>query len=257
MSAFQDLIVEYDAPTAKITLNRPTKHNAMTIGMQNELVAALAEIGKRNDISVIVLTGAGPTFCAGRDVKELVTNFTDDEDHINLPGVSGPIAKALQATPQVVVAMVNGPAIGEGVDVALMCDLVVAAEDAYFVDLHLARGLVPGAGCWTLPRHIGAKRAAEMLLLCEKISAEQAREFGLINRTATGAELASVTQELTARAAAMPPLGLRLTKQALQKGIVEDLAATTEFISFARSVAAKTHETHDGGMQFLNKRESA
>lgn len=239
-----------------ITLNRPQKKNAVTRAMVGRMADAVAELAGDTSTSVIVIEAVGEIFSAGHDVGELMSKFTDREDYVNLPATAGRLAKVFRECPQVVVADVRGGAIGEGADIALMCDLVVATTDAYFSDLHLLRGVVPGAGSWNLPQLVGAKRAAEFLLLCEKIPADRALDWGLVNRVVLPGEADAEVQRIVDRLLQMPPVSLRLAKRAMQVGVTADLAETMQHVAYARSIASKTTEAHASGASFYASKSS-
>ncbi len=215
---YQCIRFAIDAGIARLTFNRPNKLNSFNTAMHAEIRAALARV-QGEGARVLVITGAGRGFCAGQDLG----------DRAVAPGAKGvdlgesieqhyaPLVLALRALPLPVIAAVNGVAAGAGANVALACDLVIAARSATFVQAFSRLGLVPDSGgTWFLPRLVGPARAIGLSFLGEKLPAAQAAEWGLIWRCVEDAELGPVVDELATQLAAAPTLGLARTKQAMQ-----------------------------------------
>lgn len=240
-----------------ITLNRPAKRNAIDAQMSQELGEALRRLSSDPDVGVVILTGRGTTFCAGHDVHELMDKLADHDGYVRMPGTASLAGRALRAMPQITIAMVNGQAVGEGQDLALACDLVVAADSAEFSDPHYLRGVLPSSGAWLLPRSVGPKRAMEFLLFGTKLSAGRALELGLINRVAPTARLEDATRELAEQVLALPQLSIRLLKRLVQKGAEDSLEDTLELVEYARSVASKTDDAVQGGRTFFKTKLDA
>jgi 2-(1,2-epoxy-1,2-dihydrophenyl)acetyl-CoA isomerase len=212
---------------ARLTLNRPDRLNSFTSAMHAEVRDALDRLGA-DGARVLVLTGAGRGFCAGQDLADRAV--APGGGAVDL-GASieenyAPLVMRLRALPMPVVAAVNGVAAGAGANLALGCDLVVAARSASFIQSFAKLGLVPDCGgTWILPRLAGNARALGLALLGDKLSAEQAAEWGLIWQCVDDADLPAVVQSLAERLAVAPTRGLAATKSAIYGAWEHDLAA--------------------------------
>ena len=196
---------------ARITLNRPERLNSFTRAMHGELRDALAKLG---DARVVILTGAGRGFCAGQDLNDRAVAPGETVDLGETVEESwNPLVRTLAALPQPVIARVNGVAAGAGANIALACDLVVAAKSAKFIQSFSALGLIPDSGgSWHLPRLVGQARALGLALTGESLPAEKAAEWGLIWKCVDDEALDTEVEALAAKLAALPPLGLAAIK---------------------------------------------
>ena len=216
MAEYETIIVEQTDTIARITLNRPDRLNSFTKDMHQELQHALDEVTHSR---VIVLTGAGRGFCAGQDLGE--RSVASDEHPVDL-GMTvetcwNPLIRRLTSLPQPIIARVNGVAAGAGANIALACDIVVAARSAKFIQSFAAIGLIPDSGgTWVLPRLVGQARALGLALTGEPLSAEKAEEWGLIWKTVDDEALDAEVDRLTQKLAAMGPLGLAETKKLIR-----------------------------------------
>jgi 2-(1,2-epoxy-1,2-dihydrophenyl)acetyl-CoA isomerase len=218
--SYQNILFDIKGGVARLTLNRPDRLNSFNTAMHAEVREALGSL-TGSDARVMVLTGAGRGFCAGQDLN----------DRAVAPGGAAadlgesveknykPLVLALRSLAVPVIAAVNGVAAGAGANIALACDLVIAARSASFVQGFSKLGLVPDSGgTWTLPRLVGNARAMGLALLGDKLSADQAAQWGLIWRSVDDAELSAVVDALATQLAAAPTRGLARTKQALYEG---------------------------------------
>lgn len=244
--------LEKNGRSARIILDRPLKRNAMTTPMTNELFAALAELEQDAGVAVVVLTGEGSAFCGGRDMNELRQEFGDSDHEASGSMVGAPVARRIAALPQIVITMINGAAVGEGIDLALSGDFAIASGAAVLADYHMVQGIVPSAGCWTLPRTIGEKRAFEMLLLGMELTGTQAAEMGLVNRAVPLPELEGTVQSYVDRLLERSLESARYTKRAVKMGRTASFEHTMEFVSFARAVAAKSRSVDDFTMKYMS-----
>lgn len=249
-----EVILDADGPVATITLNRPSALNALTIPMKERLLDVLGRVGADRAVRVVVLTGAGRAFCAGQDLKERL--------HPGAPPLGeeltrryNPIVRALRAIPQPVIAAVNGVAAGAGASLAFACDLRIAAEGASFVLAFGRIGLVPDSGAtWTLPRLVGAARAAEIALLGDPVSAADALRIGLVSRVVPAEDLAADVAGMAARLAAGAPLAMTLTKRALGATFERNLDAALAAEADAQQRAGSSRDHAEGLAAFLEKR---
>jgi 2-(1,2-epoxy-1,2-dihydrophenyl)acetyl-CoA isomerase len=218
--SYQTILFEITEGVARLTFNRPDRLNSFNTTMHAEVREALGRIGS-SDARVLVITGAGRGFCAGQDLS----------DRAVAPGGAAvdlgesieknykPLVLALRSLSVPIIAAVNGVAAGAGANIALACDLVIAARSASFVQAFSKLGLVPDSGgTWSLPRLIGNARAIGLTLLGDKLPAEQAAQWGLIWRCVEDAELTAVVNGLATQLAGAPTRGLARTKQAIYEG---------------------------------------
>lgn len=215
--SYQCIQFAIDAGVARLTFNRPDKLNSFNTAMHMEIRDALGRV-QPGGARVLVISGAGRGFCAGQDLGDRAvapgSRGTDLGESIER--YYAPLVLALRELPLPVIAAVNGVAAGAGANIALACDLVIAARSATFVQAFSRLGLVPDSGgSWFLPRLVGNARAIALAFLGEKLPAAQAAEWGLIWRCVEDAELAPTVDALAARLAAAPTLGLARTKQAI------------------------------------------
>lgn len=210
-----------------LTLNRPTRLNAFTPAMHHALLAGLDAADADPACRAIILTGAGRGFCSGQDLADrLQLDGAVPDLGRSLDQYYNPLIRRLRAFRCPVIAAVNGVAAGAGANIALACDVVIAARSARFLELFTDLGLIPDCGgTWMLPRLIGAARARAVTLLSEPIAAEQAAAWGLIWQVCDDADLLPEARALAARLAAKPSLGLSLAKQALDASPSNDLDA--------------------------------
>ena len=238
---------------ARITLNRPDRLNSFTRQMHVELAAALSDLG---DARVVILTGAGRGFCAGQDLNDravapgeaLDLGTTVDESW-------NPLIRTLTTLSQPVIARVNGIAAGAGANVALACDLVIAAKSAKFIQSFSALGLIPDSGgSWHLPRLVGQARALGLALTGEPLSAEQAAEWGLIWKCVDDASLDSETDAVAERLAALPPLGLAAIKRIVRSSWSRTLDQELDLQRDEMRRLGFTRDYREGVAAFLERR---
>ena len=219
---------------ATITLNRPEKLNAFTSEMLLELDSAIDECDRQDDVRAVILTGAGRGFCSGGDVGGMGAS-QDNRPHITKQRISGEIQrfpKRLARFAKPIIAAVNGPAAGGGMDLALACDFRTASRSAQFAETYGKIGLLPGGGgAYFLPRIVGKARALELLLTAEFIDADTALDIGLVNHVYEDDELMERTHKIAVRIASLPPLSMRLIKQTVNEGLESDLATSLDLVS--------------------------
>lgn len=242
-------------PVARITLNRPDRLNSFTVRMHEELRDALGNLG---DARVVVLTGAGRGFCAGQDLNDRAVSSGDHPVDLGLTVQTcwNPLIRTLTSIPQPVIARVNGVAAGAGANVALACDIVVAAKSAKFIQSFSAIGLIPDSGgTWTLPRHVGQARALGLALTADPLPAEQAAEWGLIWKAVDDDALDSEVDAIATKLAALPPLGLAAIKDMVRTSWQYSLDEELERQAGAMRRLGFTDDYREGVAAFLEKRK--
>src|SRR5262245_30205878 len=215
---YQTISFELSDGIARLVLNRPERLNSFNVEMHGEVRDALGRVAADPSSRVLVVTGAGRGFCAGQDLGDRAVapggGATDLGESIELR--YKPLILTLRTLPLPVIAAVNGVAAGAGANIALACDIVIAARSASFIQSFAKLGLVPDSGgTWSLPRLVGTARALGLALLGDKLSAEQAAQWGLIWRCVDDASFATEVDQLAKQLAAAPTRGLARTKQAI------------------------------------------
>jgi 2-(1,2-epoxy-1,2-dihydrophenyl)acetyl-CoA isomerase len=239
-----------------ITLNRPARLNAFTEDMHVALKAALDDIEADSSCRALLITGAGRGFCAGQDLNDRLAKPGEKmvlggtlEDYYN------PLVRRLRALPFPVVAAVNGIAAGAGANVALACDIVLAAKSASFLQAFAKIGLVPDSGgTWILPRLVGAARARALSLLAEPLSAEKAEAWGLIWKAVGDNELMAEATKLCEQFASGPTYGLSLIKRALDASELNDLSTQLDLERDLQREAGSSPDYAEGVRAFMEKR---
>lgn len=245
---------------ALITLNRPDKLNAFTEAMHGELAHAFDRIELDRAIRAVVLTGAGRGFCAGQDLGDRVMGEGDDAVDLGetLDRLYNPLIRRLQKLERPVIAAVNGVAAGAGANLALACDLVVAARSANFIQASCRLGLVPDSGgTFFLPRLVGSGRAMGLALLGEPLPAEQAEEWGLIWRAVDDDRLMEEVGALALHLAAQPTRGLGLIKRAIHAAAHHSLDQQLDLERDLQREAGHTEDYREGVAAFMEKRPAA
>ncbi|MDO8309469.1 MAG: enoyl-CoA hydratase-related protein [Actinomycetota bacterium] len=213
--------VSVEAGVATMLLNRPPM-NALCIQMQQEIAAAAKELGSRKDVGAVVLYGGPKLFAAGADVKEMAGMTYQDMVRASV-GLQDAFT-AVARIPQPTIAAVTGYALGGGCELAMCCDLRIAADDAQLGQPEILLGIIPGAGgTQRLPRLVGPSRAKEIVLTGRFVRADEALAIGLVNTVVPSADTFMAAQELAARLAAGPALALRAAKESIDRGIETDL----------------------------------
>ncbi len=255
---YKDTLVTAEDGVGTVTLNRPEKLNAFANQMRQEIAAAIGELAGREDVRVIVLTGAGRAFCAGADVaylKELAESF-DEAGLRAVVNAGGAAVKAIQRAPQPVIAALNGPAAGAGACLALACDLRIAAESASFGLTFNRIGLHPDwGGTYFLPRLVGPAAAAEIIFTGAMIPAAEAHRVGIYNRVVPDGELSAEAAKLARTLAAKPRLPLELAKRAIQRSLDASLEEMLAYELEAQLQCATSPDAMEGITAFLEKRE--
>jgi enoyl-CoA hydratase/carnithine racemase len=250
---YEHILFEQDERVAYVTMNRPKKRNALSLAHMRELISLFEEIGESREASVVILRGEGPAFCAGHDLSEMLGR--DPGFYRHLFDVCCELMEAIQGIPQPVIAQVHATATAAGCQLAATCDLVVASEEARFATPGVRIGLFCSTPMVALSRAIGQKKAMEMLLTGEFISASEALEEGLVNRVVSAEELEAEARALAEKIVEASPLVVGLGKQAfyrqLEMPTQQAYAYTKEVMSFNASFA----DAQEGMGAFLEKRK--
>lgn len=251
---YEFIAVSVDQGVAAITLNRPDVLNAFNQRMARELQDALAQAASQQAVRAVLLTGAGRGFCAGQDLGEAMAGKLDLGEIVRTS--YNPIVLAIRELEKPVVCAVNGVAAGAGANLALACDIVIAAEDASFIQSFSKVGLVPDtSGTFFLPRLVGHARATALMFLAEKVHAQQAFEWGMIYQVVPGTVLMEKGMSLARQLAGMPTRGLGLAKRALNASAANDLRAQLEVEEEMQRQAGRTADYAEGVAAFLEKRK--
>jgi 2-(1,2-epoxy-1,2-dihydrophenyl)acetyl-CoA isomerase len=253
VTQYETIQLEIGGAVARLTLNRPDRLNSFTAQMHGEVRDALGKLG---DVRVLVITGAGRGFCAGQDLNDRAVAPGERVDlGETVERDWNPLVRALAGLPQPVIARVNGVAAGAGANIALACDLVVAARSAKFIQSFSALGLIPDSGgSWHLPRLVGQARALGLALTGEPLPAEQAAEWGLIWKCVDDDALDAEVDALAARLAALPPLGLAAIKALIRSSGSRTLDQELDLQRDEMRRLGFTDDYREGVAAFLDKR---
>ena len=244
---------------ATVELNRPEVLNAWNGQLGDDLRAAFEQIAADEDVRAVLLTGAGRAFSSGADLKDVGGGFTTEDGrpdvYRTLTERYHPIMKAIRELPKPVVAAVNGPAVGIGCSLALCCDLILAAESAYFLLAFVNIGLVPdGGSSLFVPTRIGMARATELSMLGERLPAQKALEWGLINRVVVDELLGEEAGALVARMAGGPTRSFAGTKRQLNSWLYQRMDEQLELEAQIQREMSQSKDFLEGAMAFVEKR---
>lgn len=248
------VVLTVEATVATITLNRPANMNAFNGELVTLLLQTLTEVSTRQDVKVVVLTGAGKAFTAGGDIDYLAS-LTDVNAARSFIQRVGTITAKIMAMEKPVIAMVNGVAAGAGFNLALACDLVFCADTARFAQSFAKVGLVPDCGgLYLLPRIVGPHKAKELMFSGELINADTALELRLVNRVVAAAELSATVYDYAKQLAQGAPLALGLIKSMVNRSDKLDLETSLEFEADLQAVCMQTSDHQEGINAFKAKR---
>ena len=244
-----------DGGVVTVTMNRPDVLNSCNRAMVAELTDAFAETVDDAAVRCVVLTGAGRAFCAGQDLAEAVPSEGDVPDIGDIVQGYNQLIRVMRTLEKPIVAAVNGVAAGAGANIALACDFVIAAEQASFIQAFAKIGLVPdNGGTFFLPRLVGMARATQLAMLADRLSAQQALDWGMIYRVVLPGELATNAHEFARMLATQPTRGLGLIKRALNAAWDNDLAAQLQLEADLQREAGRTADYLEGVRAFQQKR---
>jgi 2-(1,2-epoxy-1,2-dihydrophenyl)acetyl-CoA isomerase len=258
--SYETIIWEQSGAVGRVTLNRPASLNAWTAQLGQELLAVISGEAAQDSVRAVLVTGAGRGFSSGADLRAGFDPADDGMPDIRkeLHDVYHPAITGIRSLPKPVVAAVNGPAVGIGCSLALACDLVVAAESAFFALAFVNIGLMPDGGSTAfVPPAVGRARAFEMALLGERVPAPQALEWGLVNRVYPDDRLMDEAWSLARRLGAGPTRSYAGSKRALNRFIYGDLDAQLELEAELQHALGRTGDFAEGVAAFVEKRDPA
>ena len=255
---YQNIIAEEKNGVGYLTFNRPKALNSFNVDMHREVAEVLNLWTKNPDVRCVVISGEGRGFCAGQDLGGRVVDPNAEAPDLgySIETYYNPLIKTIVNMPKPVICAVNGVAAGAGANIALACDLVIAAKSANFVQAFCRLGLVPdSAGTWFLPRAVGHARAMGLTLLGDKLPAETAKEWGMIWDVVEDAELKTKVTELAERLAKQPTFGLSLIKKAIHQSSNNTFDEQMLLERDLQRIAGRSEDYREGVQAFMNKRE--
>jgi 2-(1,2-epoxy-1,2-dihydrophenyl)acetyl-CoA isomerase len=254
---YQFILVDIDSGVMKLTLNRPDVLNSFTLAMSRELKQALETGRGEKSVRAVLLTGAGRAFCAGQDLSDVPRPEGGKMDLGTIVRQTyNPLIELLRKIPMPVVCAVNGVAAGAGANLAIACDIVIAAESASFIQSFSKIGLVPDTGgTYFLPRAIGLPMATALMMTGEKISATRAAELGMIYKVVPDDALESEAMNLARTLASMPTKALAYIRKALSSSLSNDLHSQLEVEEEMQREAGRTRDFEEGVAAFREKRK--
>lgn len=252
------LLYEVRDRVAVITLNRPDRMNTLGGTMKADLARAFFELARNDDqVRAVLVTGSGDkAFCAGADIKERATDVVRGTEYFVRQKATHELFRNIEEFEKPVLAAINGVALGGGLEIALCCDLRIAADHARFGLPEIKLGVIPAAGgTQRLPRLIGEARAKELILTADLVDAETALHYGLVSRVVPQSELMAAAMELSQRIARHPPLAVRFAKRAINRGMQTDLDSGLEYERYAAAMIVDSEDRLEGMRAFVEKRE--
>lgn len=243
---------------AVITLNRPERMNTLGGSMKPDLARAFFDLARADDrVRAVLITGAGDrAFCAGADIKERAGGEQAGAEFFVAQKATHDLFRNIEEFEKPVIAAINGVALGGGLEIALCCDIRIAAEGARFGLPEIKLGVIPAAGgTQRLPRLIGEARAKELILTADLVDAETALRFGIVSRVLPPAELMPAALALAQRIAEHPPLAVRFAKRTINRGMQTDLDSGLEYERYAAAMIIDSEDRKEGMRAFVEKRK--
>lgn len=244
---------------ATVTLNRPEAMNALTRELYGELEQAMRNAHSDPEVRCVIITGEGRAFCSGDDVKQIMLGEQREASTARLRDVRPrptPAAVAVLECDKPVIAAVNGPAVGWGMDLTLFCDIRIASDRAKFGELFIKRGLVSDlGGLWRLPQVVGPSKAAELLFTGDIIDAQEAERIGLVSKVVPHEELMEAATALATKIAANPPIAMRYMKEGLRKSFPGNMQEMGAYVGSSLAYLFTTEDHREGALSFVERRE--
>jgi len=256
MSIYDSVIVERYGSVAVVSLNRPDNLNSFNKTLRRDLLLAVREVNSDDSLRVVVVTGSGRAFSAGADLADVPVDSATFRVEDQLNGEYKPILMEIHEATKPWISAINGPCAGIGSALGMVCDLTVMAEDAFIYQAFAAISLIPDGGAtWHLVRTLGRKRAYEVIVTGEKISAEKCLQWGLCNRVVAADKLLAETLAWAQELAGKAPLSLRYAKQALNGAIEESISDTISGEAKLQHLCMGSADAEEGVVAFLQKRK--
>jgi 2-(1,2-epoxy-1,2-dihydrophenyl)acetyl-CoA isomerase len=250
-----EILTEHRNGVMQITLNRPEVYNSFNRTMALQMQASLNDAAANESVRAVVITGTGKAFCAGQDLAEAIDPEGPGLERI-LAEHYNPIIQQIVALPKPVVALVNGVAAGAGANIALACDVVIAHEQASFIQAFSKIGLIPDSGgTYFLPRLIGAQKALALMMTGDKVSAKEAEALNMIYKAVEAETYETFTADFVSKLALMPTRALALTKKAVQESWNNTLSEQLNLELALQVEAGNTEDFKEGVQAFLDKRK--
>ncbi|MGE0128082.1 MAG: enoyl-CoA hydratase/isomerase family protein [Blastocatellales bacterium] len=250
------LLVSLEDGVKRITFNNPARRNSIDFDTIRRFTEAIKQSAE-DETRVVIITGAGDSFCAGADLQSLRSDAGDHDVTVDLREGVNPGVLAMRALPKPIIARVHGHAAGVGCNYALAADIIIASDRAFFGQVFVKIGLMPdGGGTYFLPRSVGYNKAFELMALGDPISSQQAFEMGMINRVVVAAELDATVNALAERLAGAPAIALAKIKAGLINGMQSDLASALEFEAVNQGDCFRSADFKEGVAAFLQKRKA-
>lgn len=250
------VLTDFRDGVLEITLNRPDSLNAFTVEMHELLREAFARAQSGSEVRAVILTGAGRGFCAGQDLSERDPDKGEIVDLSQTLATNyNPLVRRIKAMEKPVICAVNGVAAGAGANLALACDIVIAADTAKFIQAFSKIGLIPDAGgTWTLTRHLGEARAKALAMTAMPLPAKKAEEWGLIWQCVEAEKLMDTAREMAASLARAATLGIGKTKKVIQAASTNSLDQQLELEASVQGELGRSNDFREGVQSFLEKR---
>jgi 2-(1,2-epoxy-1,2-dihydrophenyl)acetyl-CoA isomerase len=255
--SYETILFDVKEGVASLTLNRPDVFNAFNEQLSTDVNDALKKVSKDKSIRVLVISGAGKAFCSGQDLKAIAGSKNRSLSD-SLYKRYNPMIKAIRNLPIPVICKLNGVAAGAGCSLALACDMIIAAENASLIEVFVNVGLVLDSGSsYFLPRLLGSARAFELATLGSKVTAQQAADWGMVNRVVKLEDLEDEVNRLAIHFASAPTKAIGLMKKMLQKSYTSDLDTMLEYEAYCQEIAGRSEDYKEGVSAFNEKRKPA
>lgn len=252
---YETILLEVKGGIATLTLNRPDVFNAFNEQQSFDVIDALKKVEKDKSIRVLIVTGAGKAFCSGQDLKS-IAGAQNRSLSDSLYKRYNPMIKAMRNLPLPIICKLNGVAAGAGCSMALACDMIVASEQASLIEVFVNVGLVLDSGSsYFLPRLVGSARAFELSTMGSKVSAQQAFEWGMVNRVVKPEDLDVETQKIAEYYEKAPTKAIALMKKMLNKSFHSDLDTMLQYEAYCQEIAGRSHDYKEGVAAFNEKRK--
>ncbi len=254
--SYETILYESANGIVTLTLNRPDVFNAFNEQLSADVIDALKVTARDKTARVLIITGAGKAFCSGQDLKAIAGSKNRSLSD-SLVKRYNPMIRAIRNLPLPVICRLNGVAAGAGCSLALACDMIVAAENASLIEVFVNVGLVLDSGSsYFLPRLVGSARAFELSTLGSKVSAQQAFEWGMVNRVVKPEELDAEVNKLAAYYSTAPTKAIALMKKMLNKSFNSDLEGMLEYEIYCQEIAGRSNDYKEGVAAFNEKRKA-